>query len=347
MTPWTIARQAPLSMVFSRQEYWSGFHALLQGIFLTQGSGNVSSIVRWALSHQGRLAFMMLRYVPSIPTFWVEYPWLLFFPFYQFQYTASPLFSLQSFCWKGSGQSYESSLVCNLWIFLAAFSILFLSFLFAILMTACLDVFLFGFIIFETPFVSWTWMSVSFPRLRRFSAISFSRISSAPFSLFSFYDPWNANARRKDLLNCPHFISPFVLVFCSGAVISVSPTSGSPVHSSVSFGQLLIPSRAGFTSLQDLRPDNPRWSKCNHNRNKGHNNCNVLKSYLLPKSMETLPCTKQVPGAKKAGDCCSRVFFISVIVLYSSSLVLLFFVFPESQSVSCSFATDPSWPREL
>ena len=98
MTPWTIARQAPLSMVFSRQEYWSGFHALLQGIFLTQGSGNVSSIVRRALSHQGRLAFMMLRYVPSIPTFWVEYPWLLFFPFYQFQYTASPLFSLQSFC---------------------------------------------------------------------------------------------------------------------------------------------------------------------------------------------------------------------------------------------------------
>ena len=24
MTPWTIARQAPLSMAFSRQEYWSG-----------------------------------------------------------------------------------------------------------------------------------------------------------------------------------------------------------------------------------------------------------------------------------------------------------------------------------
>ena len=33
-TPWTIARQAPLSMKFSRQEYWSG---LLQGIFLFQG----------------------------------------------------------------------------------------------------------------------------------------------------------------------------------------------------------------------------------------------------------------------------------------------------------------------
>ena len=34
----TIARQAPLSMGFSKQEYWSGFPALLQGILLTQGS---------------------------------------------------------------------------------------------------------------------------------------------------------------------------------------------------------------------------------------------------------------------------------------------------------------------
>ena len=29
-TPWIVARQAPLSMVFSRQEYWSGCHFLLQ-----------------------------------------------------------------------------------------------------------------------------------------------------------------------------------------------------------------------------------------------------------------------------------------------------------------------------
>ena len=38
VTLWTVARQAPLSMGFSRQEYWSGCHALFQGIFLTQGS---------------------------------------------------------------------------------------------------------------------------------------------------------------------------------------------------------------------------------------------------------------------------------------------------------------------
>ena len=36
-TQWTVAYQAPLSMGFSRQEYWSGCHALLKGVFLTQG----------------------------------------------------------------------------------------------------------------------------------------------------------------------------------------------------------------------------------------------------------------------------------------------------------------------
>ena len=36
-TPWTVACQAPVSMKFSRQEYWSGLCFLLQGIFMTQG----------------------------------------------------------------------------------------------------------------------------------------------------------------------------------------------------------------------------------------------------------------------------------------------------------------------
>ena len=37
VTPSTVAHQAPLSMGFSRREYWVGCHALLQGIFPTQG----------------------------------------------------------------------------------------------------------------------------------------------------------------------------------------------------------------------------------------------------------------------------------------------------------------------
>ena len=34
-TPWTVARQAPLSMGFSRQEYWSGLPCPPPGTFLT------------------------------------------------------------------------------------------------------------------------------------------------------------------------------------------------------------------------------------------------------------------------------------------------------------------------
>ena len=38
VTPWTVAHQSPLSIGFSRQEYWSGCHFIIQGVFLTQGS---------------------------------------------------------------------------------------------------------------------------------------------------------------------------------------------------------------------------------------------------------------------------------------------------------------------
>ena len=37
LQPWTAAHQTPLSMKFSRQEYWSGLHFLFQRIFPTQG----------------------------------------------------------------------------------------------------------------------------------------------------------------------------------------------------------------------------------------------------------------------------------------------------------------------
>ena len=38
VTPWTVARQAPLPMGFPRQEYWSGLPFPSQSIFLAQGS---------------------------------------------------------------------------------------------------------------------------------------------------------------------------------------------------------------------------------------------------------------------------------------------------------------------
>ena len=54
-TPWTAAYQAPPSMGFSRQEYWSGVplpsptgegsHSLFQGTFLAQGWN--PSLLHW------------------------------------------------------------------------------------------------------------------------------------------------------------------------------------------------------------------------------------------------------------------------------------------------------------
>ena len=54
-TPWTIARQSPLSLGFPRQEYWSGLPVSPPGIFPTQGSN--LCLLHWQvdslpLSHQ-------------------------------------------------------------------------------------------------------------------------------------------------------------------------------------------------------------------------------------------------------------------------------------------------------
>ena len=65
VTLWTVAYQAPPpSMEFSRQEYWSGLHFLLQGIFPTQGS-NLGLLpcrrTLYQLSHQGSLSYKHFR----------------------------------------------------------------------------------------------------------------------------------------------------------------------------------------------------------------------------------------------------------------------------------------------
>ena len=75
--PWTGAHQTPLSMEFSRQEYWVGCHALLQGIFLTQGS-NLGYLsyrqILYHLSHQG--SFLFLTWFQTFPFNFPWYYWL-------------------------------------------------------------------------------------------------------------------------------------------------------------------------------------------------------------------------------------------------------------------------------
>ena len=51
VTLWTVAHQAPLSMGFSRQEHWSGCHALLQEIFPIQGlNPHYLGLLHWQAS---------------------------------------------------------------------------------------------------------------------------------------------------------------------------------------------------------------------------------------------------------------------------------------------------------
>ena len=70
-TPWTIACQAPLSMGFSRLEYWSGCHFLLQRIFPNQGSN--LCLLHWQadslpLSHQGNCILQYAKSLQLCPT---------------------------------------------------------------------------------------------------------------------------------------------------------------------------------------------------------------------------------------------------------------------------------------
>ena len=61
---WTVACQAPLSTGFLRQGYWSGCHALLQGIFLTHGLNLRLLCCRWILyplSHLGSPYYAYLK----------------------------------------------------------------------------------------------------------------------------------------------------------------------------------------------------------------------------------------------------------------------------------------------
>ena len=56
-TLWSVARQAPLSVGFSRQEYWSGLPFPSPEVFPTQGSNPGLPHCRqtlYPLSHQGR-----------------------------------------------------------------------------------------------------------------------------------------------------------------------------------------------------------------------------------------------------------------------------------------------------
>ena len=66
---------------------------------------------------------------------------------------------------------------------LAAFNILSLCLIFVHLISMCLGMFFFGFILYWTLCASWTWLTISFPRLGKFSTM----ISSKMFLYACFF----------------------------------------------------------------------------------------------------------------------------------------------------------------
>ena len=115
------------------------------------------------------------------------------------------------------------------------------------LINMCLGVFLLGCILYGTLCASWTWLTLSFPMLGKFSTTISSNIFSVPFFFFSSHGTpiirmlvclmlSQTSLRLSSIL----FI-PFSL-FCSAVVISSILSSRSLIHSSASVILLLIPS---------------------------------------------------------------------------------------------------------
>ena len=82
VTPWTVARQAPLPMGFSRQQYWSGLLFPTPGIFLTQRSN--PHLLHWqvyfyycttweALKQRQRRQMISLLFTHHYSSFMISY----------------------------------------------------------------------------------------------------------------------------------------------------------------------------------------------------------------------------------------------------------------------------------
>ena len=93
-TSWTIAHQAPLSMEFFRQEYWSALPFPVSGIFSTQRSN--PCLLHWqadslSLCHMGsciqRPLLTLYTYTSNTRKIWKKHWFVLFkFLFYCFHY---------------------------------------------------------------------------------------------------------------------------------------------------------------------------------------------------------------------------------------------------------------------
>ena len=76
---------------------------------------------------------------------------------------------------------------------LVAFNIFYLYLIFICLINMCLSMFLLGFILYGTLCTSWTWVTISFPMLGKFSTPNLFKYFPRPFLFFFFWDPYYSN----------------------------------------------------------------------------------------------------------------------------------------------------------
>jgi len=137
-----------------------------------------------------------------------------------------------------------------------AFNILSLCLVFFSLISMCVGIILFGFILYGTLCASWTWLTISFSMLGDFSTIISLKIFSYPFFLFPSSGThiiqmlvhliWSQRCLR---LSSALFI--LFALFCSSEVISISLFSILLIHSSASDILLLISSGVFFFNFSN------------------------------------------------------------------------------------------------
>ena len=169
-----------------------------------------------------------------------------FFPFITLNISCHSLLACRVSAEKSADSLMGVPLYVTSCFSLAVFNILSLSLIFAILIT-CLSVILFGLILFGTLCSSWTWMSVSSPRLGKTSAIMSSSMFSVPFSLSS-----PSGTRIMQMLVClilsqkslklSSFFKICFSFFSSAWVVSTALSFSLLFYSPVSSNLLLIPS---------------------------------------------------------------------------------------------------------
>ena len=154
------------------------------------------------------------------------------------------------------GYGFPCMLLVAFPLLLLIFNILSLCFVFVSLISMCLGVFLLRFILYGTLCASWTWLTISFSMLGKFSTIISSKFFSYPFFFSSSGTPIiqmlemlvHLILSQKSLRLSSILFILFTL-FCSSEVISIILSSRSLIGSSASDILLSIPSRVFLISV--------------------------------------------------------------------------------------------------